>query len=485
MNLSSVQHKLKKWLSFNFAANTNWAATLFHSPKLKYFNRPSTQPPVTMADQHSMNLKPSNRFLGKRTIFYDDEEEQTLTLNRCTVGSNSSSSNQFTSSQSYSYKRHTKWKSRKLESSNTQDFRNWSYSADCDPYDIRDKIILVSYNILAVENASKHPHLYLKVPFKYVKWEHRRAAIRKELAQYGPSILCFQAIDCYSDLHDALQQDGFEGVLKARTGDARDGCAIFWNYKRFKLLHEESIEFQSFGLRDNVAQFCVLKMNDDRLNPDSKMSKPRCLVVGNIHVLFNPNRGDIKLGQIRLFLEKAHRLSEEWGGIPVVLGGDFNSVPQSAMYQYISSAKLDVLQQDRKRISGQIEKPLCHSFLTKGTFRQKRLTYTWTDEELKLATGSEEVTCLQHSLNLRSAYLGVPGTVTTRDNLGEPLVTSFHSKFMGTVDYIWHSDQLVPVRVLETLPRNALEKMGGLPSKIWGSDHLALVCEFAFAKNEA
>lgn len=137
MNLSSVQHKLKKWLSFNFAANTNWAATLFHSPKLKYFNRPSTQPPVTMADQHSMNLKPSNRFLGKRTIFYDDEEEQTLTLNRCTVGSNSSSSNQFTSSQSYSYKRHTKWKSRKLESSNTQDFRNWSYSADCDPYDIR------------------------------------------------------------------------------------------------------------------------------------------------------------------------------------------------------------------------------------------------------------------------------------------------------------------------------------------------------------
>lgn len=29
------------------------------------------------------------------------------------------------------------------------------------------------------------------------------------------------------------------------------------------------------------------------------------------------------------------------------------------------------------------------------------------------------------------------GCSTTRDNIGEPLVTSFHSKFMGTVDYIW------------------------------------------------
>lgn len=32
--------------------------------------------------------------------------------------------------------------------------------------------------------------------------------------------------------------------------------------------------------------------------------------------------------QIRLFLKKAHELSQEWGNIPVVLAGDFNSMPQ-------------------------------------------------------------------------------------------------------------------------------------------------------------
>ena len=32
----------------------------------------------------------------------------------------------------------------------------------------------------------------------------------------------------------------------------------------------------------------------------------------------------------------------------------------------------------------------------------------WSDEELRLATGSGGVTLVQHQLNLSSAYLGVP-----------------------------------------------------------------------------
>lgn len=36
------------------------------------------------------------------------------------------------------------------------------------------------------------------------------------------------------------------------------------------------------------------------------------------------------------------------------------------------------------------------------------LLYTWSDEELRLATGSGGVTHVQHQLKLFSAYLGVP-----------------------------------------------------------------------------
>ncbi|CAO2818102.1 unnamed protein product [Amaranthus hypochondriacus] len=383
-------------------------------------------PPEKMKSYYSCTRY--NSYIKKRK-FDHEEIEQEQTLKSCIVRRNSKSSSSIQSYSSYQRQKHTKQKSRTHHSYRS---RRWSYSG----YDSSaggDKLVLVSYNVLGVENASRHPDLYYNVPLKYLNWDHRKLAIYKELAQYDPSIICFQEVDRFNDLHDALEQDGFEGILKARTGDAQDGCAIFWKHER-------------------------------------------TLLVGNIHVLFNPNRGDIKLGQVRLFLERAHILSKKWGGIPIVLAGDFNSVPQSAVYQYISSAKLNILEHDRKRVSKKM--PLYHSCYTKSPFR-------WSDEEVKLATGNEKATCLQHNLNLRSAYVGVPGNVTLRDNIGEPLTTSCHSKFMGTVDYIWHTEQLVPVRVLETISGNALEKMGGLPSKNWGSDHVALACEFAFVNREA
>lgn len=36
------------------------------------------------------------------------------------------------------------------------------------------------------------------------------------------------------------------------------------------------------------------------------------------------------------------------------------------------------------------------------------------------------------------------GCGITRDNHGEPLATSYHSNFMGTVDYIWYVYYMTP-----------------------------------------
>lgn len=363
---------------------------------------------------------------------------------------------------------------------NSDDNRKWVFSnpSTSRPLAYKDRFVFVSYNILGVENASNHKDLYVNVLPKFMKWEHRRKVIRNEIARYTPSILCFQEVDRFDDLNRILQKDGFRGVYQARTGDACDGCAIFWKDELFSLLQEDKIEFKRFGLRDNVAQFCVLKMNQKHIDDAENLQAqpPRSIVVGNIHVLFNPSRGDIKLGQVRLYLAKAHGLSQTWGNIPVVLGGDFNSMPQSAIYEFIASSKLNIQYHERKRISGQI----CPLDYSRVQFQSNYFS-RWSKEELMLATGTEESTYLSHNLKLKSAYHGVPASHLTRDSHGEPLVTSFHSRFMGTVDFIWHTEDLVPVKVLETLPIEILNRTGGLPSKIWGSDHLALVCELAFA----
>lgn len=348
----------------------------------------------------------------------------------------------------------------------------------------------MSYNILAVENASKHPDLYFKVPKRFMDWDGRKALIREEIDRYDASIVCLQEVDRFDDLRGLFRKDGFKGVYKPRTGEADDGFAIFWKEELFTLLHEENIEFKSFGLRNNVAQLCVLKMNQNMSELDEhtqRMLRPtrsRSFVIGNIHVLFNPNRGDIKLGQVRLLLEKASKLSQEWGCIPVILCGDLNSIPQSPIYQFLASSKLDIQLHGRRSISGQVE------FLTSQNWKarscsswasiSKPVFHRWSEEELRLATGSGRVTQLHHHLKLCSAYRGIPASCRTRDDCGEPLATSFHSKFIGTVDYIWHTEELVPVKVLETLPVDILKRIGGLPSKKWGSDHLALVCELAF-----
>lgn len=214
----------------------------------------------------------------------------------------------------------------------------------------------------------------------------------------------------------------------------------------------------------------------------------RRVVVGNIHVLFRPSRGDVKLGQIRFLISRAQILSERWGFAPVVLVGDFNCTPQSAIYKFLSSSKLNIKLYDRQELSGQKS---CHPTQVLGAKREwssllmdRVLKSGWTNEEVKVATGRYDCHLAMHPLKLHSSYASVKSTANTRDSKGEPLATSFHAKFLGTVDYIWYSDGLVPARVLDTLPIDVLEKTGGLPSKQVGSDHLALVSEFAFREDE-
>lgn len=55
-----------------------------------------------------------------------------------------------------------------------------------------DKLVVVSYNILGVNNALNHPDLYNKVSAKFLEWDRRKVLIHGEINTYNASILCFQ-----------------------------------------------------------------------------------------------------------------------------------------------------------------------------------------------------------------------------------------------------------------------------------------------------
>ncbi|XP_062116964.1 carbon catabolite repressor protein 4 homolog 3-like isoform X5 [Humulus lupulus] len=198
----------------------------------------------------------------------------------------------------------------------------------------------------------------------------------------------------------------------------------------------------------------------------------RRLLIGNIHVLYNPSPGDVKLGQIHFLSSRAHVLSEKWGNVPVLLTGDFNSTPQSAIYKFMSSSELNVKLYDRRELSGQRS---CHPAQVLGVKQEISsplslidglLKTSWKDEEIKVATGNSEGHVVVHSLNLNSSYATVKSYTGTREPNGEPLATSYHSKFLGTVDYIWYSDDLLPTRVLDTVSVDILMTTGGLPCQV-------------------
>ncbi|CAL9773420.1 unnamed protein product [Musa acuminata subsp. burmannicoides] len=328
----------------------------------------------------------------------------------------------------------------------------------------KDSFVLLSYNILGEYNASKHHELYWNIPSDFMNWNSRKRLICHEIRRWNADLLCLQEVDRYEDISICIRRKGYVGGYKGRTGGAKDGCALFWKKERFKLLEVDNIEFRSFGLHNNVAQLFVLELSED---------DQRRVVVGNIHVLFNPKRGDVKFGQVHRLLLKANALSEKWGGIPVVLAGDFNSTPESAIYEFLSTSKLNIALHGRKKVFRQDK---CQFVLDDLPC----LINDWTGENLTRAIVNSHDSLITHPLQLKSSYASVQRNASTRNSQGEPLATSCHSKFLGTVDYIWYSTGLACTRVLDTLPLDTLRKLGGLPCKDIGSDHLALVAEFKF-----
>ncbi|CAI5531403.1 unnamed protein product, partial [Closterium sp. Naga37s-1] len=173
--------------------------------------------------------------------------------------------------------------------------------------------------------------------------------IVKEIKHHSPDLICLQEVDNHADLCGAMSKLGYDSIFQCRTGGNKDGCANFWNTKRWSCVDFQSIEFAAVGLRDNVALLTVLKLIGEHKEGEGveeleegeerDEENSSCLVLANIHVLFNPKRGDIKLAQMSRLLSAAHQLSEKHGSCPVVVCGDFNATPASALYDFIASSQ--------------------------------------------------------------------------------------------------------------------------------------------------
>ncbi len=447
-----------------------------------------------------------------------------------------------------------------------------TYQTPSDQIHESPQVRIMSYNILADHYAQEHAQeLYGSVPWAALEWSSRADMIAKEVAHWQPDVVCFQEVDHYTHLQALLKPHGYKGVYTQRTGGRPDGLAMFWRRNRFTAEALKDLEFAPMGFKDNVCQLTVLR---------SKEESSIALLVANIHVLFNPKRGDIKLAQVRTMLESAHSLvaARPAGPCPVVVCGDFNSAAGSPIYEFVLRGELELGSIDRRRLSGQVEaagrtgwpsirsgflNAMNRGAVSEAEAMQAALGYIgsssssntgggveegreggggsgggsrnrdvdmtaamphsasspaaldrrqsnggnanvltgsakkfrpWAQDELEMAAGAENGIA-RHPLHLESAYLNVSGT--------EPLYTTAHDRYVGTVDYIFYSPQapsgveddndnneedasaaaLKPLRVFQPPPLRTMHT--GLPSLMWPSDHLSLIADFAIQPKQS
>ncbi|EGO00230.1 hypothetical protein SERLA73DRAFT_107255 [Serpula lacrymans var. lacrymans S7.3] len=345
---------------------------------------------------------------------------------------------------------------------------------------------VLCYNILCERFATER--LYGYTPSWALSWAYRKELILTEIVNYDSDFLCLQEVDIaqYEDYFiKNLKAHDYEGVYWPKSryktmsdADRRqvDGCAIFYKADKYQLVEKHLIEFSTVAM-----QRPDFKKTDDMFNRvlgkdhiaviglfENKESGTR-IIVANAHLHWDPAYRDVKLVQAALLIEEIEKIANDFSKypprlpptsssssdfdsasskpsrvpptysdgtkIPVIISGDYNSIPESGVYEFLANGSV----------------PHDHPDFMSHMYGR------YTSEGLR------------HRLGLKSAYAGTD----------ELTLTNYTPSFQGVIDYIWYSTGNLGVNaVLGEVDRGYLEKVVGFPNAHFPSDHVCIVSEF-------
>lgn len=358
--------------------------------------------------------------------------------------------------------------------------REW-VTIEADPYvnsnpnaPANETFSVLSYNILCEWYAPGHMYGY--TPSWALAWDYRKELILQEVMTYSADIICLQEVDSeqYEEYFlDALSGQDYDGVFHAKSrsrtmsGEEKrhvDGCATFFKNTVFSMVEQQLIEFNQIAMRrpdfkktedmfnrvmtkDNIAVVTLL---------EHRASGAR-LIVANAHITWDPVFKDVKLVQVAMLMDELAKIGDQFARLPPRLGlaegydkapdytngtkiptiicGDFNSVPDSGVYEFLSKGKVGRDHEDF----------MSHIY---GTYTSEGLT---------------------HKLALRSAY----------DNIGELPFTNYTPGFQGVIDYLFYTTNSLSVTgLLGEVDPTYLASVVGFPNAHFSSDHVSILSEF-------
>lgn len=202
------------------------------------------------------------------------------------------------------------------------------------------------------------------------------------------------------------------------------------------------------------------------------------LIIVNAHLFWDPVYEDVKLVQAAILMEQVNRLAERYSkrpactnveksafrfanedsdpestppesatdfqpsqeyasgtAVPLIVCGDFNSLPQSGVFDLLNSGTVAPNHPDFRG----------HTY---GNFTRAGMA---------------------HPFQLKSAY----GSI---EELG---FTNYTPGFTGVIDYVWYSTNALQVtELLGDVDADYLQRVPGFPNMHFPSDHLALMARF-------
>ncbi|KAE9034070.1 hypothetical protein PR003_g8786 [Phytophthora rubi] len=297
---------------------------------------------------------------------------------------------------------------------------------------VSQKLLVMTYNVLAQCYVRSSFFPYCKS--SELRWKNRSKNLEAVFASslpVSPDVICLQEVDNYAEFWaGAMKKLGYDGLFMKKTSTKPDGVAVFWNAKKLKVKESTHVSLDLPNGDEADIDHELLSRSSQRGSVGAvvhleHVDTPLDFVVATTHLFWDPMQEDVKLLQSRRMLRAIEAFTAALdASIPIIFSGDFNSLPDSKVY----------------------------NFITKINHFSSAYAQYGPDGE--------------------PAFTNVNGDAKTDDGKLVP-------RFVGTLDYIFYrSPRIRPAALMEIMSFEDASKEVSLPSTISPSDHLPLLCEF-------
>ncbi|KAK3535580.1 hypothetical protein QTP70_017118 [Hemibagrus guttatus] len=204
------------------------------------------------------------------------------------------------------------------------------------------QIRVMQWNILA-QALGEGKDGFVRCPMEALNWAERKYLILEEILTYRPDIVCLQEVDHYYDTFQPVMSSlGYQSsfcpkpcspCLDVCGNNGPDGCAVFFNRERFRLLDIHHLCLTAVALKTNqVAVVATLQCQ--------VTGRVFCVAVTHLKArsgweTFRGAQGANLLQQLKGILS-----AQQEEAVPLFVCGDFNAEPSEEVYRSFLNSPL-------------------------------------------------------------------------------------------------------------------------------------------------